>query len=106
MREPLVFSSKRSFIDHYVRPALGEHADEFYLDNLADEMLEHYTPPRGVDPAWRDANRTGFIERQDVDFWEIMRRNDKTLAPAATGARGDEQIPNHSNHALYPTKVI
>lgn len=65
-----VYTTKSDLIDNEIEPALGEHFDEFkaadVLDNIIDEVYVFTS--------------RGYIERPNVDFWEIVEKYDRANA--------------------------
>ncbi|MDY2723915.1 MAG: hypothetical protein SOV20_08895 [Coriobacteriales bacterium] len=57
------YTTKTDTIAYEIEPALGEHASEYDLDAMADELFEY-------------DERDGFKLREDVDFWEVAQRNE------------------------------
>ena len=56
-----------------VLPALGDMADDYDTLSIAQDMLTYHEEQ---DERGRTLiNRTGFVERDDVDFWEIVARH-------------------------------
>lgn len=86
-----VYSSTTSYEESVVLPALGEDAGDYDTLAIAQEMLEWVTVPSG-EPRWGDANRSGMVERQDVDFWEVAAKhcNDGTTQLARIVALDEE----------------
>lgn len=76
-----LYVTTHDYIESVVIPAIGGTADDYALD-IAHDMLErHETMRNGL----VDANHTGYIERSDVDFWEVVARHD-ALARASQAA--------------------
>lgn len=55
-------------VNYEVAPALGEFVNEFDIDEIAREAFEY------VDGC--------YVQREDVDFWEVAKRHDKKAAHA------------------------
>lgn len=73
-----LYATTHDYIELVVMPAIGGTADDYALD-IAHDMLErHETMRDGLD-------HTGYIERSDVDFWEVVARHD-ALARASQAA--------------------
>ncbi|MCT1450659.1 hypothetical protein [Corynebacterium sp. p3-SID1194] len=64
------YSSAYSYEESVVIPALGDDAGDYDTLAIAQDMLEWVTIPSG-EPGWDDANKSGMVERADVDFWEV-----------------------------------
>lgn len=69
-----VYSSTNSYEEAVVIPALGEDASDYDTLAIAQDMLEWVTVPTG-DKEWGDANKSGMVEREDVDFWEVAEKH-------------------------------
>lgn len=76
-----LYVTTHSYIESVVVPAIGGTDDDYALD-IAHDMLERYETMRGD---LVDADHTGYIERTDVDFWEVVARHD-ALARASQAA--------------------
>lgn len=87
-----VYSSANSYEEAVVIPALGDDAGDYDTLAIAQDMLEWNTVPTGK-PGWDDANKSGMVEREDVDFWEVAAAhcNDGT-AQLAQIVTIDEEI--------------
>lgn len=68
------YSSAYSYEESVVIPALGDDAGDYDTLAIAQDMLEWVTVPSG-EPGWGDANRSGMVEREDVDFWEVAEKH-------------------------------
>ena len=68
------YSSAYSYEESVVIPALGDDAGDYDTLAIAQEMLEWVTVP-AADAGWGDANRSGMVERTDVDFWEVAAKH-------------------------------
>lgn len=70
-----IYGDVEEYKQHIVYPALGNLVDHYDVGAIAKDML-----------VWRevvdertglvDSNRTGFIERDDVNFWEVVFSHD------------------------------
>ena len=69
-----VFESAYSYEQEVVVPALGDDVADFDTLAIAQEMLEWVTVP-AAEEGWGDANRSGMVERTDVDFWEVAAKH-------------------------------
>nr|DAK57401.1 MAG TPA: hypothetical protein [Caudoviricetes sp.] len=69
-----VYSSANSYEEAVVIPALGDDAGDYDTLAIAQDMLEWNTVPTGK-PGWDDANKSGMVERDDVDFWEVAAKH-------------------------------
>lgn len=76
-----LYATTHDYITEVVMPAIGGTTDDYALD-IAHDMLERHETTRD---ALVDANHTGYIERTDVDFWEVVARHD-ALARASQAA--------------------
>lgn len=76
-----LYVTTHDYITEVVIPAIGGTADDYALD-IAHDMLERYETTRDE---MVDTNHTGYIERSDVDFWEVVARHD-ALARASQAA--------------------
>ena len=65
-----IYSSKNDYIAQVIEPALGGYAAEFDIDEIVDAM-----------PIWHDEindkgqaidNKSGYMEDEDRDFWEVV----------------------------------
>lgn len=65
------YSSAYSYEEAVVIPALGDEAGNYDTLAIAQEMLEWLTVPAATKPEWGDADKSGMVERTDVDFWEV-----------------------------------
>lgn len=68
------YSSTYSYEESVVIPALGDDAGDYDTLAIAQEMVEWVTVPSG-EAGWGDANKSGMVERTDVDFWEVAMRH-------------------------------
>lgn len=69
-----IYSTIDDYIAQAVRPSLGEYADDYDLRSIAQEMTEWHdeiTPSGDI-----NLNHSGFIEREDVDFWDIAAKHE------------------------------
>ena len=68
-----VYSRKDEYITEVLKPALGEHAQDYDLDAIAYDLLDWHTEydeqGRGLD------NHSGFVENPGLDFWEVVARH-------------------------------
>lgn len=69
-----VFETAYDYEHEVVIPALGEDVDDFDTLAIAQEMVEWVTVPSSEE-GWGDANRSGMVEREDVDFWEVAAKH-------------------------------
>ncbi len=63
-----IYTTIDDYIAQVVRPSLGEYADDYDVRAIAQEMTE-----------WQDhdnATFNGFVEREDVDFWDIAVKHE------------------------------
>lgn len=70
---PRVYVTREDFENDVVRPALGDYAAEFDLDAITAELMEWHTETT-AEGLILD-NRTGWIARQNIDFWEVVQRH-------------------------------
>lgn len=66
-----VYSSANSYEEAVVIPALGDDAGDYDTLAIAQDMLKWVTVPAD-EKGWGDANKSGMVERDDVDFWEVV----------------------------------
>lgn len=71
--QPKVYPTKQEWMGEVLKPALGEHAQDYDLDAIAYDLLdwhaEYDEQGRGLD------NHSGFVENQGLDFWEVVERH-------------------------------
>lgn len=79
-----VHTTRRDAIQREIAPALVEHGGDFDVEGMADDMLE-WVSPRDKDGN-QVASRTGYVLREDVDFWEVAARHDWAIRLEAAGA--------------------
>ena len=63
-----IYSTIDDYISQVVRPSLSEYVDDYDVRAIAQEMTE-----------WQDhanAAFNGFIEREDIDFWDIAAKHE------------------------------
>ena len=72
-KQPKVYPTKQEWIGEVLKPALGEHAQDYDLDAIAYDLLDWHTEynekGRGLD------NHSGFVVNQGLDFWEVVERH-------------------------------
>ena len=85
------YSSAYSYEESVVIPALGDDAGDYDTLAIAQDMLEWVTIPAD-EPGWGDANKSGMVEREDVDFWDVAAAhcNDGTTQLARIVALDEE----------------
>lgn len=85
------YSSTSSYEEAVVIPALGADAGDYDTMAIAQEMLEWVTVP-AADKGWGDANKSGMVEREDADFWDVAAKhcNDGTTQLARIVALDEE----------------
>ena len=63
-----IYTTKQDYIAQAINPALGEYAEEFDIDQIADEML-----------IWHNdigqPGNNGFMEDENKDFWAVVEAN-------------------------------
>lgn len=59
------YTSRNEAIAREITAPLGEYADEFDIDAIADEVLETIG----------EGNEYRYQAREDVDFWEIVEKH-------------------------------
>lgn len=64
------YSTANDYEAQVVIPALGDDTGDYDTLSIAQDMLEWVTVPSDK-PGWGDANKSGMVERDDVDFWEV-----------------------------------
>lgn len=64
-------TTRRDYVTETIYPSLGEHFGDYDVDGIAADMLIHH---KEIDPRTGlvNDNRSGFVERRDVDFWEVV----------------------------------
>lgn len=68
------YSSTSSYEESVVIPALGADAGDYDTLAIAQEMVEWVAVPADEE-GWDSVNRSGMVEREDVDFWEVAARH-------------------------------
>lgn len=69
-----IYTTITDYIAQVVNPALGEYADDYDVEAIAQDMTEWHDE--------KDANgnillnASGLVERDDVDFWEIAQKHE------------------------------
>lgn len=63
----MIYSTKQDYIGGVVMPALGEFADEFDADAIADDMLVWHDEIN--DKGQINLGESGFVEDEAKDFW-------------------------------------
>lgn len=76
-----LYVTTHDYITEVVVPAIGG-TDDDYARDIAHDMLLRYESTRD---GMVDANHSGYIERTDVDFWEVVAQYD-ALARASQAA--------------------
>lgn len=74
----IIYSDIEEYKQYVICPALGELGVLYDIDAIAEDML-----------TWRevidertglvDSTRTGFVERDDVNFWGVVASHDVAL---------------------------
>ena len=64
------YATKQDFITFEIAHVLGEYADQHDLDAIFDETSEWTEFPG-------EAQRNGYVVREDVDFWAIVAKHAK-----------------------------
>lgn len=66
-----LYTTTRDYITEVVLPALGDQADDFNVEGIATSML---TRCNVIDPrtGYIHDNHSGFVERQDIWFWDVV----------------------------------
>lgn len=67
------YSTIQDVISYVVEPALGEFVDDFDTEAIANEIFEFVTD---VDEDGIQHGNGYFIEREDMDWNEVMQRHD------------------------------
>ena len=83
-----LYATTHDYIEEVVIPALGDQVGDYDLDAVASEMLERHETTRD---GTVDTNHSGLRERDDLDFWEVIARQD-TLALAAKAAEDVDRL--------------
>lgn len=60
-------------INYAVAPALGEYVDDFDTGAIANEAFDYVTD---IDEDGVQHGNGYFVQREDVDFWEIAEKHD------------------------------
>ena len=68
-----IYTTKQDYIAQAINPALGEYAEEFDIDQIADEMLHWHNEVEGNGDI--NLGRSGFVENDDKDFWTVVENN-------------------------------
>lgn len=76
-----LYATTHDYITEVVVPAIGGTDDDYALD-IAHDMLLRYASTRNE---MVDTDHTGYIERSDMDFWEVVAHHD-ALARASQAA--------------------
>lgn len=64
-----MFTTINDYINQEVIPALGDYADDYDVEAIAHDMLLWHEETHRLGAT--DANHSGFIIRDDVDFWDV-----------------------------------
>lgn len=70
------YSSIQDIIDYEVKPALGEWAGDYDLEAIANEIFK-FTADEDEDGI--QIGDPYYIERDGVDFWEVVQAHDMTV---------------------------
>ena len=60
-------------LSYEVVPALGEYVDDFDAEAIASETFEYVV---NIDDNGVQHGNGYFIQREDVDFWEVVKKYD------------------------------
>ena len=64
MPVPTLFTTLTDYIDQVIEPSLGDEFTYFDVRAIANAMLTY------------NAERDGFVVRDDVDFWSVVAANE------------------------------
>ena len=73
-----IYGDIEDYKQDVIYPSLGELGVLYDIDAIAEDMLvwsEVIDERTGL----VDSNRTGFVERDDVNFWDVVARHDVAL---------------------------
>ena len=73
-----IYSSTEDYKQRHIYPALGDLGVLYDVDGIAEDMLlwqEVADERTGL----IDSNKSGLVEREDVDFWDVVNRHNLTL---------------------------
>ena len=59
-----VYTTITDAIERYIEPALGDYADDYDMEAIFDDLFEY------------DEAKRGFVEREDLDFYEVAQAHD------------------------------
>ena len=71
--QPKVYPTKHEWIGEVLKPALGEHAQDYDLDAIAYDLLDWHTEYN--EKGEELDNHSGFVVNQGLDFWEVVARH-------------------------------
>lgn len=71
------YSSIQDVIDYEIKPALDEWWEDYDLRAIADECFELVVDE---DENGVQIGNCYYVERDDVDFWEVAQAHDMTAA--------------------------
>lgn len=60
----MAYTTKADALDYCIKPALGDFVEDFDLDAIFDDFFRY------------DEQERGFVERDDVDFWDVAESHD------------------------------
>ena len=70
------YSTIKDVISYAVEPALGDFVDDFDTEAIANEIFEFVT---NVDEDGIQHGNGYFVEREDMDWEEVMQRHDRSV---------------------------
>ena len=78
-----VYSTPQEAIDRVIIPSLGEWAEGFDIQAIADEIIVEHVAAREVWDSYKrapvemiDTGASGYKIRDDIDFWEVVAKHD------------------------------
>lgn len=68
---PKIYTTTRDYITEVIHPALADLLEDYDVEGIAADMLVRRNV---IDPRTGliHANYSGFVERQDVQFWDVV----------------------------------
>lgn len=69
-----IYTTTADYIAQEVAPALGKYADDYDMDAIAHDMLTWHEETHRLGAT--HANRSGFVVRDGVDFWDVAERHE------------------------------
>ena len=72
-----IYSTIEDVIDYEVKPALDEWREDYDLRAIAEEAFELVADE---DENGVQVGNPYYVEREDVDFWEVAQAHDMTAS--------------------------